>query len=64
MIDLYKYRCDLENNKAFRDSEMRRLILLRKQHQDNNTQSACNLILSYIYDLNFKAVFNQNNKNA
>lgn len=64
MIDLLKYKDDLENNKAFRDSEMRRLILLRKASQDNNTYNACNLILNYIYDLNYRAVFNQNNKNA
>lgn len=64
MIDLYKYKEELEKNKPFRDSERARLIQLRaKAHNDVNTQNVCNLVLTYIYDLDFKAVFNKNNKN-
>lgn len=64
MIDLLKYKDDLESDKSFRDSEMQRLLVLRRKSENFNTISVCNLILNYIYDLNFKAVFNQNNKNA
>lgn len=63
-MNLLKYKNDLESDKSFRDSEMQRLLVLRRKSENFNTISVCNLILNYIYDLNFKAVFNQNNKNA
>lgn len=62
MLNLYKYKYDLEQNKAFRDSEMRRLTALRSGSNDFNTINACNLILTYIYDLNWKAISSQNKK--
>jgi hypothetical protein len=62
MLNLYKYKHDLEQNKSFRDSEMRRLLLLRSQSEDFNTINVCNLILSYIYDLNWSNISSQNNK--
>ena len=64
MLNLYKYKYDLEQNKAFRDSEMRRLIALRSGSNDFNTINACNLILTYIYDLNWKAISSQNKKSG
>lgn len=63
-MNLLKYKNDLESDKSFRDSEMQRLLVLRRESENFNTISVCNLILNYIYDLNFKSVFNQNNKNA
>lgn len=64
MINLYKYKYALEQNKSFRDSEMHRLIRLRANaFDDDNLQNMCNLILTYIYDLNFNEVFNKNNGN-
>lgn len=63
-MNLLKYKNDLESDKSFRDSEMQRLLVLRRESENFNTISVCNLVLNYIYDLNFKSVFNQNNKNA
>ena len=63
MINLYKYKADLESNKAFRDSEMHRLIQLRASAcEDINLQNMCNLILTYIYDLNWQAISSENRK--
>jgi hypothetical protein len=56
MLDLYKYKYDLDTNKSFRDAEMHRLSALRRQAEDQNTINACNLILSYIYDLNWSMI--------
>lgn len=63
-MNLLKYKNDLESDKSFRDSEMQRLLVLRRKSENFNTISVCNLVLNYIYDLNFKAIFNKNNKNA
>lgn len=62
MIDLYKYKHDLDTNKAFRDAEMRRIIALRRETKDQNTINACNLILSYIYDLNWSMIRQANQR--
>lgn len=62
MIDLYKYKHGLDTNKTFRDSEMRRIIALRKEVKDTNTINMCNLILTYIYDLNWRGIVSQNQK--
>lgn len=64
MLNLYKYKYDLEQNKTFRDAEMHRLNDLRRKSEDFNTINACNLILTYIYDLNWKAIISQNKKSG
>lgn len=61
MLNLYKYKNALDNNKAFRDSELKRLSALRREYPfDFNTQNMCNLIINYIYDLNWNAIKQQN----
>lgn len=63
-MNIYEYKARLDSDKLFRDSERGRLILLRnKSHNNKTLQDLCNLVLTYIYDLDWKAVFNQNNKN-
>ena len=53
----------LDENKGFRDWALKRLLIVRSQSQDFNTVSICNLLLNYIYDLNFKEIMEQNKKN-
>ena len=62
MLNLYKYKNDLDTNKSFRDAEMRRLTALRRQAEDQNTINACNLILTYIYDLNWSMIRQANQR--
>ena len=63
MLDLYKYKYDLEVDKGFRDAELKRLCDIRRENPyDNNTQNACNLIISYIYDLNWANIRQSNQR--
>ena len=52
----------LDENKGFRDWALKRLLIVRSQSQDFNTVSICNLLLNYIYDLNFNEIMEQNKK--
>lgn len=52
----------LDTKKAFRDWTMRRCLEIRAKSEDINTINVCNLLLNYIYDLNWKENQSENNK--
>lgn len=52
----------LKANKGFRDWALKRLLLVRSKSKNQNEINICNLLLNYIYDLNFKDIIAENSK--